>query len=84
MEIVSKGNKNNNKLYIIINHIKCRISTYAEMQFDTLTPKGMKWGWEAGILRVKRHEGVGYSLLGSDTVVCGISVEGKSGVTAES
>ena len=44
----------------------------------------MKWGWEAGILRVKRHEGVGYSLLGSDTVVCGISVEGKSGVTAES
>ena len=26
-----------NILYIIINHIKCRISTYAEMQFDTLT-----------------------------------------------
>ena len=26
-----------NILYIIINYIKCRISTYAEMQFDTLT-----------------------------------------------
>ena len=26
-----------NILYIIINHIKCRISPYAEMQFDTLT-----------------------------------------------
>ena len=26
-----------NILYIIINHTKCRISTYAEMQFDTLT-----------------------------------------------
>ena len=49
LEIVSKSNKiiiNNNIyniiiiyniLYIIINHIKCRISTYAEMQFDTLT-----------------------------------------------
>ena len=49
LEIVSKGNKiiiNNNiyniiiiynKLYIIINNIKCRISTYNEMQFDTLT-----------------------------------------------
>ena len=48
LEIVSKGNKiiiNNNIyniiiyniLYIIINHIKCRISSYAEMQFDTLT-----------------------------------------------
>ena len=48
-EIESKSNKiiiNNNIyniiiiyniLYIIINHIKCRISTYAEMQFDTLT-----------------------------------------------
>ena len=48
-EIVSKSNKiiiNNNiyniiiiynKLYIIINNIKCRISTYNEMQFDTLT-----------------------------------------------
>ena len=50
----------------------------------------MKWGWEAGILRVKRHEGVGYSLLGSDTAVCGISVGEKavsqrshSGVTWE-
>ena len=31
-----------------------------------------------------RHEGVGYSLLGSDTAVCGIEVYGKSGVTAES
>ena len=37
-----------------------------------------------------RHEGVGYSLLGSDTAICGISVEGKaesqrsnSGVTWE-
>ena len=38
----------------------------------------MKWGWEAGILRVKRHEGVGYSLLGNDTAICGISVEGKA------
>ena len=38
----------------------------------------MKWGWEAGILRVKRHEGVGYSLLGSDTVVCGILVGEKA------
>ena len=49
LEIVSKGNKiiiNNNiyniiiiynTLYIIINYIKCRISPYAEMQFDTLT-----------------------------------------------
>ena len=48
LEIVSKGNNiiiNNNIyniiiyniLYIIINHIKCRISSYAEMQFDTLT-----------------------------------------------
>ena len=48
-EIESKSNKiiiNNNIyniiiiyniLYIIINHIKCRISTYDEMQFDTLT-----------------------------------------------
>ena len=26
-----------NILYIIINHIKCRISPYDEMQFDTLT-----------------------------------------------
>ena len=26
-----------NKLYIIINHINCRISPYDEMQFDTLT-----------------------------------------------
>ena len=25
-----------------------------------------------------RHEGVGYSLLGSDTAICGISVEGKA------
>ena len=26
-----------NILYIIIKHIKCRISPYDEMQFDTLT-----------------------------------------------
>ena len=26
-----------NILYININHIKCHISLYAEMQFDTLT-----------------------------------------------
>ena len=29
-------------------------------------------------MRVKRREGVGYSLLGSDTAICGISVEGKA------
>ena len=49
-----------------------------------MTPKGVKWGWEAGILRVKRHEGVGYSLLGSDEAADGIEVYGKSRVTAES
>ena len=31
-----------------------------------------------GILRVKRHEEVGYSLLGSDTAVCGILVGEKA------
>ena len=43
-----------------------------------------------GILRVMRLEGVGYSLLGSDTAVCGILVGEKaelqrsySGVIAE-
>ena len=49
-----------------------------------MTPKGAKWGWEARILRVKRLEGVGYSLLGSDEAAGGIEVYGKSGVTAES
>ena len=51
-----------------------------------MTPKGAKWGLEVGILRVKRHEGLGYSLLGSDTAVCGMSVGKKrsySGVIAE-
>ena len=43
-----------------------------------MTPKGAKWGLEVGILRVKRHEGLGYSLLGSDTAVCGILVGGKA------
>ena len=43
-----------------------------------MTPKGAKRGWEAGILRVKRREGVGYSLLGSDTAVCGILVGEKA------
>ena len=51
-----------------------------------MTPKGAKRGWEAGILRVKRREGVGCSLQGSDTAVCGILVGEKrsySGVIAE-
>ena len=43
-----------------------------------MTPKGAKWGWEARILRVKRHEGVGYYLLGSDTAICGILVGEKA------
>ena len=43
-----------------------------------MTPKGAKWGLEVGILRVKRHEGVGYSLLGSNTAICGILVGEKA------
>ena len=60
-------------LYININHIKCRISLYAEMQFDTLTltPKGGKRGGKVLISGDITLNGVGYSLQGSDHAVGG-------------
>ena len=59
-------------------HINVCWNAVWHFDFDTLTPKGVKWGLEVGILRVKRHEGVGYYLLGSDTAVCGILVGEKA------